>query len=71
MSEHLNSIEIHHCGGEGHQGGVETVEHATVAWQDIATVFDAEGTLEERLDEVAPCAEDDDGYSEADPLWNT
>ena len=64
--QHLDGVEIHHGGGEGHQGGVEAVEHATMTWQDISAVLDAEGTLEERLDKVAPGAEDDNGQSEAD-----
>ena len=37
--------------------------------QDVARVLDTEGALEERLNEVAPSAEDDNHKAEADELY--
>ena len=68
VSEHLDGVEIDDGGGEGHQGGVEAIEHATVAGENVAGVLDAEDALEERLHEIAPGAEDDDHQSESGPF---
>ena len=62
-SEHLKRVEVDDGRRDGHQGGVDTVEHATVTRQDVARVLDAKGALEEALDEIAPSAEDDDDQS--------
>ena len=44
---HHQGVEIDDGGGDRQQRGVETVEHASVAWKDMATILDAEGALEE------------------------
>jgi len=36
QSEHLDRVEIDDSGRDSHQGGVETVEHATMTRQDVA-----------------------------------
>ena len=36
--------------------------------QDVAWVFDANGALEEALNQIAPSTEDDNGQAEADPV---
>ena len=54
--------------GEGHERGVEAVEHASVSWEDVAAVLDADGALEEALHEVAPRSEDADHQSKSEPL---
>ena len=44
---HCQGVEIDDGGGDSQQRGVETVEHASMAWKDMATILDAEGALEE------------------------
>ena len=61
--ESCQRIEVDDGSGDGHKRGVETVEHASMTWQDVARVLDAKGALEEALDEIAPSAEDDDDQS--------
>ena len=59
-------IEIHDSSRDSHERGVEAVEHASMTWQDMTRVLDAEGTLEERFHQVSPGTEDDDYEAETD-----
>ena len=56
--ENRERVQIDYRCGERHQRRVETVEHSAVTGQDVARILDADGALEERLNEVAPCAEE-------------
>ena len=58
--EKCQCVKIDHNGRNGKQGRVETIEHATVAWQYVAAVFDTESAFKQTLNEIAPCAEDND-----------
>ena len=68
---HLQGIKVDNRRRNGEQTGVETVEHAAVAGEDLSAVLDAEVALEETFDQVAPCAENANGESESDPAEGT
>ena len=58
LTDNGERVDIDHRGGEGHEGGVETVEHTTMTGQDITAVLDVDGALEQTLHQVTPGAED-------------
>ena len=66
--ENRECVKIDHRCGERHQRRVETVEHSAVTGQDVARILDADGALEERLNKVAPCAEEHNHEAQAHPL---
>ena len=66
--EYDQRVDVDGGGGEGHEGGVETIEHASMTWENMSGIFDAKGALEERFYKIAPGAEDDNDESETSPL---
>ena len=61
-------VKIHHGGGNGQEGGVETVEQSAVAGEEVAAVLESELALDEAFDEVAPGTENDYDEGETEPL---
>ena len=51
--EQGEGIQVDDSRRNSHERRVEAVEHATMSWQYIATILDAESTLEEALYQVA------------------
>ena len=58
-AECLKGVYIDDGSGDSEEGGVEAIEHAAVAGEDDARIFDTEFAFEQRLDEVSPSAEED------------
>ena len=51
--EQGEGIQVYDSRRNSHERRVEAVEHATMSWQYVATILDAESTLEEALNQVA------------------
>ena len=64
----IDGVDINHSSRYGQERRVETIEHASMAWQDVSAVLNTQGALEERFDQVAPGSKHYYHQSETCPL---